>query len=234
MPCAHFAAHDLPAQRIAETEAFIRANLPLKVVQGTGLRLHLAGPRSRLSRLVPPGGTPYWAHAWPGGTALAMHLLAHPGAVRGSAVLEIGAGSGLVSLAALRAGAEAAVALDSDPLAAVAVRLNADANGLARPLTATPAPGSLPHASLPHPCGGTVILAGDVFYEKEVARWATETLDFAAALPDPPASILVGDIGRRFLPYSRLEPLASYLVRDVGDPPSAPLHEGWVFRWRRP
>ncbi len=124
----------LSAFKARAAEAFIRARLPITEVPRTGLRLHLAGPQSGLSRLVPPGGMPFWAYAWPGGVALALHLAANPEAVRGRAILDLGPGSGLVCLAALRAGASVALALDTDPLAAVATNLNAEANGLPAPL----------------------------------------------------------------------------------------------------
>ena len=212
---------------------FIRANLPLTEVPGTGLRLHLAGPRSGLARLVPPGGTPYWAHVWPGGVALALHLAAHPEAVRDRAVVEIGAGSGLVALAALRAGAESVLAIETDPLAAVAIRLNAEANGLPTPVVQVGEPQQVAFVvgSIRTTQGTSAVLAGDVFYDETVAASATATLDAARDALGPDTPILVGDIGRRFLARDRLEPLASYPVRDVGDPPSASLREGWVFRW---
>jgi predicted nicotinamide N-methyase len=221
---------DLP-----DPDAFIRANLPLAEVPGTGLRLHLAGPRSGLSRLVPPGGTPFWAHAWPGGVALAMHLVAQPETILGREVVEIGTGSGLVSIAALRAGAVSATAFDTDPLAAVATRINAEANGVAIPQVHIGAPGHLllDPGSVLRIQGRSVVLAGDVFYDATSARLSTAALDAAGATLGRDAVILVGDIGRRFLPRERLEPLASYPVRDLGDPPSAPLHDGWVFRWKR-
>ena len=221
----------LPPEATAE---FIRANLPLTEVPGTRLRLHLAGPRSGLSRLVPPGGTPYWAHAWPGGMALALHLAAHPETVHGRSVVEIGAGSGLVSLAGLRAGAGSVLAIETDPLAAVVIRLNAEANGLPVPVIQVPLPRrpALDLASLRDIRGRSAVLAGDVFYDEVVAASATASLDAARDALGPDTPILIGDIGRRFLRRDRLEPLASYPVRDVGDPPSAPLREGWVFRWK--
>jgi predicted nicotinamide N-methyase len=221
---------DLP-----DPDAFIRANLPLAEVPGTGLRLHLAGPRSGLSRLVPPGGTPFWAHAWPGGVALAMHLVAQPETILGREVVEIGTGSGLVSIAALRAGAVSATAFDTDPLAAVATRINAEANGVGTPQVHIGAPEHLllDPGSVLGIQGRSVVLAGDVFYDATSARLSTAALDAAGAALGRDAVILVGDIGRRFLPRERLEPLASYPVRDLGDPPSAPLHDGWVFRWKR-
>ena len=221
----------LPPKAAAE---FIRAKLPLTEIPGTGLRLHLAGPRSGLSRLVPPGGTPYWAHVWPGGMALALHLAAKPETVRGRAVVEIGAGSGLVALAALRAGAEGVLAIETDPLAAVAIRLNAEANGLPVPVVQVPRPKrpALDLANLQEIRGCSAVLAGDVFYNEAVAASATASFDAVRDALGPDTPILIGDIGRRFLPRDRLEPLASYPVRDVGDSPSAPLREGWVFRWK--
>src|SRR5215831_12319858 len=77
------------------------------------------------------GGPPYWALAWPGGLALARHVLDNPAVVAGRRVLDFAAGSGLVAIAAARSGAREVIANDIDPLAAVAISLNADANGVA-------------------------------------------------------------------------------------------------------
>jgi len=219
---------------LADARAFIRANLPLAEVPGTGVRLHLAAPRSGLSRLVPPGERPYWAYAWPGGVALAMHMAARPETVRGRDVVEIGTGSGLVSLAALRAGAASALGFDADPLAKIATEANAEANGLPRPLVLLCEAKHLPSSlgSIRKLPGRSVVLAGDVFYDEALAPLTIQALDAALAALGPGTSILVGDIGRRYLPRDRLEPLASYPVRDVGDPPSAPLRDGCVFRWK--
>ena len=232
MPRPHIHARSISAERVAEAEAFIRANLPLTEVPGTGIHLHLAGPRSGLSRLVSPGGTPYWAYAWPGGVALAMHLLANPEQFRdGDRPMdgwEFGAGSGLVSIAMRKAG-RYVIATDPDPLALVAARLNAEANGVAFDLLrgGFAANMSPPEEIMQKPM---LLLAGDVFYDKAIAALATTYFDRQPSY----VTILVGDIGRRSLPHDRLHPLASYPVRDVGDPLSASLREGWVFRWKRP
>src|SRR5580693_3097689 len=82
------------------------------------LRLHLAVEVMPLWRKtedelealgVPP---PYWAFAWAGGQALARYVLDHPDIVRGGSVLDFGAGSGLVALAAAKAGAAKVLAAD--------------------------------------------------------------------------------------------------------------------------
>ena len=54
---------------------------------------------------VPP---PFWAFAWAGGQALARYVLDHPNIVLGKRVLDFAAGSGIVAIAAMKAGAEQA------------------------------------------------------------------------------------------------------------------------------
>jgi ribosomal protein L11 methyltransferase len=66
-----------------------------------------------------------------------------------SVVLDVGSGSGILALAALRLGAERAVCYDTDPLAVEATLANAEANGLADRVTAHP--GSLPAAPTGNP-----------------------------------------------------------------------------------
>ena len=75
------------------------------------IRLHLAtevtpiwqATEESLARsALPP---PFWAFAWAGGQALARYLLDHPAEVAGRVVLDFGSGSGLVAIAAAKAGA---------------------------------------------------------------------------------------------------------------------------------
>ena len=91
---------------------------------GVWQRTELAAGRTGLD-------PPFWAFAWAGGQALARYLLDHPEAVKGRHVIDIASGSGLVAIAAARAGAAAVTAYDIDPLAAAAITVNADANGVA-------------------------------------------------------------------------------------------------------
>src|SRR5437016_4848522 len=76
---------------------------------------------------VPP---PYWAFAWAGGQALARYLLDHPETVTGREVLDICSGSGIVAIAAAKAGASRVVAAEIDHFAAAAIALNAPLNGV--------------------------------------------------------------------------------------------------------
>jgi predicted nicotinamide N-methyase len=143
---------------------------------------------------------PFWATAWPGGQALARHLLDHPAAVAGLRVLDVASGSGLVAIAAGLAGASAVMANDIDPYALAAITLNANANGVA----VSPSPDDLLDGD-----GGDadVVLAGDVFYSEAITKRMWPFLSRAAARG---ARVLIGDPGRGYLPVDRLATVASY------------------------
>lgn len=72
----------------------------------------------------------YWVFCWASGQALAQWLLRDPAWVRGKRVLDFGAGSGAVAVAAAMAGARRVVACDIDPLACAAARANRALNGV--------------------------------------------------------------------------------------------------------
>ena len=109
-------------------EDFVRQNSALTAPPLVPeLRLHLATEvvplwrktEEELSQMgVPP---PYWAFAWAGGQALARYVLDNPGLVASKRVLDFGAGSGLVALAAARAGAAYVLAADIDKFAVAAI-----------------------------------------------------------------------------------------------------------------
>ncbi len=77
---------------------------------------------------LPP---PYWAFAWAGGQALARYVLDNPEVARGKSVLDFASGSGLVAIAAMRAGAASAIAAEIDRIACLAIAENATANDVA-------------------------------------------------------------------------------------------------------
>ncbi len=182
------------------------------------IRLHLAGEpievwehteRALGDTEQPP---PFWAFAWPGGQALARYLLDHPAAVRGLRVLDLASGSGLVAIAAGRAGAAEVTANDVDPLAVAAIAVNAAANGV----TVTGRCDDLLGGDLPG--GGRwpaadVVLVADAFYEQDLA---VRVMTFAERARDHGARVLLADPGRAYLPRARLTALASYEVPGVG------------------
>jgi predicted nicotinamide N-methyase len=165
---------------------------------------------------LPP---PFWAFAWPGGSALARYLIDRPAAVRGRSVLDIGSGSGLVAIAAAKAGAASVLATEPDPLARAAIALNAAANDVLAPVCVD--------AGSEAALAAEVIVAGDVWYEQGMAEAVMTYLDQAAGRG---ADILAGDIGRRYFPRRRFECLASYEL-----PASVDLEGSAVLRasvWR--
>ena len=148
---------------------------------------------------------PFWGFAWPGGQALARYLLDHPAVAAGQQVADIGSGSGLVAIAAARAGAATVTAYDTDPLAAEAIAINAAANG--ETVTAVCAD-VLDEAGLAA-AGTGLVLVGDAFYQRDLAG---RVVRFLLRAHGRGAAVLVGDPGRAYLPRDRLTALASYDV----------------------
>jgi predicted nicotinamide N-methyase len=172
------------------------------------IRLHLAteitpiwqATEEVLARsALPP---PFWAFAWAGGQALARYLLDHPEVVAGRSVLDFGAGSGLVAIAAARAGAASVLAAEIDHFAAAAIAANAALNGVTIAVTTANA------LDTADP-GCEVVTAGDVCYERPMAERVTAWLRDLARRG---GLVLLGDPGRAYLPSHGLHERARYLV----------------------
>lgn len=208
----------MTATNIADPHAFIRANTRLRPVplvpeiavfvadeslplwQKTEDELNEAG--------LPP---PFWAFAWAGGQALARYVLDHPDTVRDRHVLDLASGSGLVGIAAMKAGATEVTVADIDAFAIAAAELNASSNQVTLTLCHNDVLDTQPNDRW------QTILAGDIFYERDTAARAFAFLaDHARA----GATILIGDPGRSFLPKAQLLRLDDYRVpvtRDLED-----------------
>jgi predicted nicotinamide N-methyase len=190
------------------------------------IRLHLASEitpiwqatEESLARgAVPP---PFWAFAWAGGQALARYILDHPAEVAGRFVLDFGAGSGLVAIAAAKAGAAGVLAAEIDHFAAAAIAMNATLNDVAvRVTTADVIDTADPRWE--------VVTAGDVCYEQpmaaRVARWL-------AALAGDGCLVLLGDPGRAYLPASGLRERARYLVPTTRELEDREIRDGVVWQ----
>jgi predicted nicotinamide N-methyase len=206
---------------------FIRTKMPIAPASTLPeILLHAAHPASGLWRLAKFGRNaataatpPYWAYPWPGGAALARYFLSCPEQVRGRRVLDFGAGSGVVGIAAAKSGARMVIATEIDSNAVAALRLNARANGVAVEIVAEDIIASAPPAV-------DLIAVGDLFYERELAERVTEFLDRCLAVD---IQILVGDIGRIYLPRERLQLVVEYPARDFGDGENALMKSAGVY-----
>ncbi|MBA4808193.1 methyltransferase [Brevundimonas sp.] len=194
---------------ISDPAAFIRANTRLQPVpHAPEISLWLADEITPIWRLteeelgelgLPP---PFWAFAWAGGQALSRYLLDHPHEVAGKRVLDFAAGSGLVGVAAMRAGAACVLCADIDPFCQAATAANARANGVTLDFTdRNLLDGPPPEVE--------VICAGDICYEKPMTEAVLAWLAQARAQG---ARVLIGDPGRTYFPRTGLEFLAEYRV----------------------
>jgi predicted nicotinamide N-methyase len=194
---------------VAGRRAFILANTRLQPPPHTPeLRLHLADEVTPIWRMteeelgeigLPP---PFWAFAWAGGQALGRYLLDHPDEIAGQRVIDFATGSGIVAIAAMKAGATSVLAADIDPFCAAAVSLNAEANGVSVEFTDANLLGAPPPAA-------DLILAADICYEKPMAEAVMDWLGVARAAG---ARVLIGDPGRAYFPKSGVVQLAEYRV----------------------
>ena len=189
--------------------AFILANTRLQTVpHAPEISLWLADEITPIWKMteeelgelgLPP---PFWAFAWAGGQAIARWVLDNPEEVRGRTVLDFATGSGLVGIAALKAGAASVTGCDIDPFCEAAVAVNAQANGVTMGFTGE----NLLEAPPPEV---DLICAGDVCYEKPMTG---RVLDWLASARGQGTRVLLGDPGRTYMPKSGLTFLAEYRV----------------------
>ncbi len=213
---------------IADPIAFIRAETRLRPVpHAPEIRLHVADEATDLWQKteeelgtlgLPP---PFWAFAWAGGQALARYILDHPETVRGRTVLDFASGSGLVAIAAAKAGAGEVSACDIDPFALAAIGLNAEANGVAI--------GALQADLVGQDHGWDTVLAGDICYERDTAERVVAWLQ---TLGRRGATVLIGDPGRSYLPKDALEALKTYEVPVTRSLEDAEIKRSSVWRFR--
>jgi predicted nicotinamide N-methyase len=196
-------------QTLPGRRAFILENTRLQAPPHTPeLVLHLADEITPIWRLteealaeigLPP---PFWAFAWAGGQALARYILDNPAIVSGKRVIDFASGSGLVAIAAMKAGAASVLAADIDVFCEAAIGVNADANGVTVAFTEVDLLGAPPPAA-------DVLLAGDICYERPMAEAVMAWLSQGRAAG---ATVLIGDPGRTYFPKDGLEKLAEYQV----------------------
>jgi predicted nicotinamide N-methyase len=211
---------------LLDPAAFIRSNTAIATPPLVPeIRLHLAteitpiwqATEENLARAgVPP---PFWAFAWAGGQALARFVLDHRDEIEGRFVLDFGAGSGLVAIAAAKAGAAHVLAAEIDHFGVAAITANAALNGVMVDVTSADLIGKADWR-------WNVITAGDVCYEQPMAGRVTRWLrDLALG----GRLVLLGDPGRAYLPAGGLCERARYLVPTSRELENRNVREGIVW-----
>ena len=156
---------------------------------------------------LPP---PYWAFAWPGGQAIARHVLDTPRLVAGRRVLDLAAGCGIAAIAAAKSGAHMASASEIDRFALAAIVLNARLNDV----VVTALDGDVLDEA---PGDWDTVLAGDLCYERPMADRVAIWIKAQARAG---VTVLMGDPGRAYKPADGLAEVARYVVptsRDLED-----------------
>jgi predicted nicotinamide N-methyase len=207
---------------------FILAETRLAAVPlAPDIRLHLADEATALwartevelgALNLPP---PFWAFAWAGGQALARYILDRPALVARKSVLDFASGSGLVAIAAAKAGAGRVVANDIDAFALAAIALNSAENNVAIETCAGDMIGTR--------CDFDIVLAGDIAYDRETAARVTAWLE---SLAQAGTLVLIGDPRRAYLAVDRLIALATYDVPVPRALEDADVKKAEVYRFR--
>jgi predicted nicotinamide N-methyase len=167
---------------------------------------------------LPP---PFWAFAWAGGQGLARYVLDHPETVAEKRVIDFASGSGLVAIAAVKAGAGSVSAVDIDPWTASAIELNSRLNDVKVAFSNADIIGL--------PLDADVLLAGDVFYDK---GFADRLIPWFESLAAAGVTIIVGDPGRAYCPRERMQSLATYQVPVTRALEDADVKKTTVWRFR--
>jgi len=190
------------------------------------IRLHLATEVTPIWRateeILARGGVPppFWAFAWAGGQALARYLLDRPKTVAGRFVFDFGSGSGLVAIAAAKAGARQVLAAEIDHFAAAAIAANAALNDVVvEVMTADAIDAADP--------SWQVVTAGDVCYERDMT---SRIIPWLQALAGGGRLVLLGDPGRAYLPMEGLRTVASYTVPTSLELEDSATRDGVVWR----
>ncbi|CAG9568759.1 unnamed protein product [Danaus chrysippus] len=141
-----------------------------------------------------PFEDPFWAFYWPGGQATARYILDNPLIIKDRRVLDVGSGCGATAIAAALRGTKRVLANDIDPVAVMAIKMNAELNNVEVQTDTNNYIGTNCEEF-------DTILIGDMFYDEDFGNmlftWLRE-------LASKDKMILVGDPGRHGLTKKRL------------------------------
>ena len=146
----------------------------------------------------------YWAFCWASGQVLARHILDNPQLVKNKRIMDFGAGSGIVAIACVMAGAKSVIACDIDAEALLSCQENAKLNQVTF---------ELHHDLFEFDQELDLLIAADVLYDKE----NLPLLDvFLKKAPE----VLVADSRVKnfdFPPYQAIGQIDSFTVPDLDE-----------------
>lgn len=148
---------------------------------------------------------PFWATIWPGALVMCEVLLEQPWLVRQRRAVDVGCGSGVVAIAAAKAGAAEAVANDIDPLAVEAACFNAERNGV----VLVPQLGDVSKLDQSRWDAADTLLFSEMFYEGNAAAQMWQWLE---GLRTNGVRLLFADAERPFFRSEGLQRLETRVV----------------------
>ncbi len=151
---------------------------------------------------------PFWSFCWASGQVLGRYLMQNPALVDGKSVVDFGGGSGVVAIAAKKAGAARAIVCDSDSAALEASLCNAALNSVELDVI----------DDLSQISDVDVITAADVFYDRD-------NLDLLPQLERRCQTLLIADSRLREGELSAMRTLGKWRSHTVPD-----LDESSEFR----
>lgn len=146
----------------------------------------------------------YWAFCWASGQVLARYILDNPEVVKNKRVMDFGAGSGVVAIAAIMAGAKQVIACDIDPDALLSCQENAKLNNISF---------DLHHDLFEFDQELDLLIAADVLYDKA-------NLPLLDVFLQKAPEVLVADSRVKnfnFPPYSAIGHIESFTVPDLDE-----------------
>lgn len=203
----------VPNAQLVEQALFQVPEIALALIEDSYPQAELS--QSQIDNLM--DSPPYWAFCWASGQVMARFLLDNPSLVEGRTVIDFGSGSGVVAIAAAKAGAKRAIALDIDPAALMASKLNASLNGITIETMQ-----QLDNKEIN--LSSSLLLIADVFYDRD-------NIPMLSGFIQDYADVIVAD--SRVKPselrgLSEIDRLSSSTVPDLGE--SSDFNSVGIFR----
>lgn len=190
----------IPGSRLERTQLPLAPELSLYLINADYRRDALT--REQAEALM--DNPPYWGFCWASGQVLGHYILHHPEWVMGKSLVDFGAGSGVVGIAAKMAGAGRVILCDLDEKALRAGELNARNNGVNVEFSVTL------EDLLEEDVRDWIVTVADVFYDRD-------NLPLLETLLSRFATVWVSDSRLKGQPLQGMVRLGDYASHTVPD-----------------